>query len=242
MDEQRICSSVFAPGCERMLRAPTWCHPDEWIVDYGRRTGPSLRKDLPEHFLRTLAASPASDIRVAVLAHPDTPVDLVDRMLDDRASDVRRSAVGRTTDVVALRSAARDEWTIRHAVASNPNTPADLLEALSRDRDQHVRVAVVLNPSTPRRLVDAAVGSKLDHVRWWALQRTTSQKLMRGAAASADTENRSWLAGNPNLPLDVLTALATDPSHGIRYRVATNPICPPELRERLVATLDPGPA
>ncbi|MEU3562329.1 hypothetical protein [Kitasatospora sp. NPDC006786] len=107
---------------------------------------------------------------------------------------------------------------------------------------QHVRVAVVLNPSTPRRLVDAAVGSKLDHVRWWALHRTTGQKLMRSAAASAGTENRSWLAGNPNLPLDVLTALATDPSQGIRYKVATNPICPPELRERLVATLDPGPA
>ncbi|MGW2378153.1 variant leucine-rich repeat-containing protein [Kitasatospora sp. NPDC001683] len=242
MEEQRPCNTVFTPGCERMLQAPAWYHADEWIVDYGRRTGPRLREDLPEHLLRTLAASPASDVRVAVLAHPGTPSDLVDQMLDDPVSDVRRSAVGRTSDIAALRSAARDEWDIRAAVASNPNTPADLLEELARDPDQQVRVFVILNPAVPPKLVNAAALSRQDHVRWWALYRTTNRKLMRAAAMSASTENRSWLAGNPNLPLDVLTALAEDPSRGVRRKVAANPACPPELRQRLEAALDPGHA
>ncbi|MEU4584439.1 hypothetical protein AB0F92_20445 [Kitasatospora aureofaciens] len=242
MEEQLPCNTVFTPGCARMLQAPAWYHGDEWLEDYGRRTGPRLREDLPEHLLRTLAASPASDVRVAVLAHPHTPSDLIDRMLDDPAWDVRRSAVGRTANVTALRLAARDEWYIRVAVASNPNTPADLLAELARDRDQQVQVSVVLNPAVPPRLVTAAALSRKDVVRWWALYRTTNRKLMRAAATSADTENRKWLADNPNLPLDVLTALAEDPSRGVRSRVATNPACPPELRQRLEAALALGRA
>ncbi|MEE1782404.1 hypothetical protein PUR71_05635 [Streptomyces sp. SP17BM10] len=238
MDEQRLCNTVFTPGCERMLQGPGWYHPDEWIEDYGRRTGPHLREDLPEALLRTLADSPASDVRVAVLGHPDVPSDLVDRMVGDPHWDVRRSAVARTGDEAALRAAARDEWTVRVAVASNPRTPADLLEGLARDRDQQVRVSVVCNPSAPPELVTAAARRGFDHVvRRWALWATTGQRLMRAAATSADAENRRWLAGNRNLPADVLALLAEDPSRDVRYAVATNPACPPDLRQRLEATL-----
>ncbi|MEV7602831.1 hypothetical protein AB0O91_36220 [Kitasatospora sp. NPDC089797] len=239
MEEQLPCNAVFAPGCDRMLQAPAWYHGDEWIMDCGRRTGPRLREDLPEHFLRTLTASPAADVRVAVLAHPHTPSDLVDRMLDDDAWDVRRSAVGRTTDVAALRRAARDEWYIRVAVARNPSTPAELLAKLARDRDQQVRVFAVLNPATPPRLVTAAARSRKDIVRWWALYRTTDRKLMRATAASTDPDNRKWLAGNPELPLDVLATLAEDPSPAVRRNVAANPACPPELRRQLETALAP---
>ncbi|MFD7907948.1 hypothetical protein ACFV4F_04325 [Kitasatospora sp. NPDC059722] len=239
MDEQRPCNTVFTPGCERVLEGPDWYHPEEWIEDCGRRSGPSLRDDLPEHLLRTLAESPASDVRVAVLAHPDVPSDLVDRMLGDPDWDVRRGAVGRTRDAIALRAAARDEWTVRVAVAANPHTPAELLNDLARDRDQQVRVSAVCNPSAPPELVTAAARKRFDPVvRRWALWATTSRRLMRAAATSADTENRRWLAGNRNLPPDVLTALAEDPSRDVRYAVATNPACPPDLRNRLEATLD----
>ncbi|MER5866641.1 hypothetical protein [Kitasatospora sp. NPDC002040] len=242
MDEPLRCSTIFSPGCERMLHAPAWYHGDEWIVDCGRRTGPHLREELPEHLLRSLAASPASDVRVAVLAHPNVPSDLVDHMLDDPNWDVRRTAVRRTSDVAALRSAARDEWHVRVAVASNPSSPTDLLEELARDRDQTVAVNAVLNPSAPPKLVNRAALSRRDHVRWWALHQTSSRKLMRAAATSADTDNRSWLAGNPNLPLDVLTTLAEDPSRAVRRKVAAHPACPPELKQRLEATLAPGRA
>ncbi|MHA6758825.1 variant leucine-rich repeat-containing protein [Streptacidiphilus sp. PAMC 29251] len=240
MEDQLPCHTVFKPGCARMLQAPTWCHEDEWTTDGGRRTGPSLREDLPERHLRILAASPAPDVRVAVLTHPGTPPDLVDRMLDDPTSHVRSTAIRRTTDVTALRLGARGEWYVRVAVASNPNTPGRLLAKLARDRDQQVRVSVVLNPAVPPRLVDKAARSRNDVVRWWALYRTTDRKLMRATATSGDAEDRQWLADNPHLPLDVLTVLAEDPSPRVRGKVAAHPACTPDLRRRIEAGPNPG--
>ncbi|QKW23405.1 hypothetical protein HUT16_33825 [Kitasatospora sp. NA04385] len=130
------CRAVFTPGCDRMLRAPDWQHPDartadrHRCADRHRRTGHDLREDLPEHLLRTLASSEDAEILVALLNHPRVPSDLVDGMLDDPSEDIRRAATYRTGDVDALWRATEDVWTVRLAVASNPRTPADLRRRL----------------------------------------------------------------------------------------------------------------
>ncbi|MFJ8443402.1 hypothetical protein [Kitasatospora griseola] len=138
------------------------------------------------------------------LAHPDVPSDLVDRMLDDPVENVRRSAVGRTGDIAALRLAARGEWFIRVAAASNLNAPADLLEELARDRDQQVRVAVVLNPSVPPALVSLSRG------------RTPARRAVARPRGSSRGRRRRRPGGGPRWR--VRPAFCADPASGRQRR------------------------
>lgn len=127
---------------------------------------PSFLSELPARARERLARSEQADVdllrelggntsaeqevRFAVAANPNTPLEMV-REFATQAAVVRAGAArSPNADEALLRTlAVDDEPMVRASVAGNEHTPGDLLKKLARDEAFDVREKAALNQNTP---------------------------------------------------------------------------------------------
>ncbi len=111
-------------------------------------------------------------VRKVVARNPNTPKQVLARLLDDSDSNVRHGiASNPKTDEDLLRKLAKDiDKDVRLAVAENPNTPPDTLTVLSCDEDVDVRFGVAENPHMPENILVKLSQDENAYVRCRALK------------------------------------------------------------------------
>jgi len=97
-----------------------------------------------------LARDDVTDVRQAVAASLQAPLDALTLLIDDpevaiRVALAQRASLAATT---SDRFAQDESAAVRQAVAANPHTPAPLLAQLGQDTRVEVRRAVARNPNT----------------------------------------------------------------------------------------------
>ena len=172
----------------------------------------------PPDALRLLAPRP--NLAVAVVEHPNCPLDLLvastrpEAETDGRPKPpnqqireaVMATAVARHPSASAAllhRLASCGSPTARWNVAANPNTEHRTFQTLSTDNHQNVRQRVAGNPNCGQALLER-------------LARDPSPYVRQSAAA------------NPGCGEALLAVLTADPAHHVRHSAAGNPNCPPE--------------
>jgi hypothetical protein len=147
-------------------------------------------------------------------AAPEALADLVSRA--KREPRVQRAlAANPRTPPPALRRLGRvDRWDVRALVAANPSTDVRTLDQLACDESWAVGVALASRPDLPPRVLEGADD-------WTAHERFA-------------------LAGNPEVPVEIVERLLDDDVVYVRGRAAANPRARPEsLRARVQAMTEP---
>ena len=95
----------------------------------------------PVEILHSLAQDKDGVVRWKVAENPKTPVEILQSLAQDENDDVRFEVAGNSnTPVEALQSLAQDEiWFVRWVVAGNDNASVKTLQSLDRDRNEMVR-------------------------------------------------------------------------------------------------------
>ncbi len=154
---------------------------------------------------------PAVEERQETAKNPDTPIDTLRQLLNDRAPSVR-SALARRSDLpqdMIYALAADRSPEVRHTLAAYGTPGADILDVLALDAHYLPRCGVAANL-------------------------TTTADTLR--ALSADVDNRVLyeLAKNPNTPSDVLLRLAEATDSSLLYVLARNSQTPSDGLTRIV--------
>ncbi|WP_412542386.1 hypothetical protein R8Z50_07745 [Longispora sp. K20-0274] len=107
------------------------------------------------------------------------------------------------------------------------DVPDHLIRTLVRSPEPYVRRAVITAPQTADDVVDALLDDPREDVRTTALHTTRSADTLRSAAG--DPRLRFAVACNPHCPPDVLERLSRDNDPDVRNRVVINPATPDHL-------------
>lgn len=195
--------------------------------DPGVRTGVSENEHTPDEVILALADDPDKDVRFAVkpLVKKIKAAAKKRKGLD---SELDEAADPTTPDETLLRLAARahqlavtdgkDPLPIYLAVASNPNASALTLStlisyAIHTDVGTKVLQEIETNPG---RLVARLTGGEDEkNLDVMIASRTSNVDTLRELAMSHDEEIRAGVASNPHTPVDLLEALARDPSSDV---------------------------
>lgn len=172
------------------------------------------------------AHHPDANVRFRVAGNPDTPPDIIERLINDPDDDVAWAVghcIGRDPSVYE-RLLHHPAVHVRVTVAGNLDTPASALrEAAERDSDIAVRGALASNPACPSDVLatladpDTLNVNDRDHV-----------------------DLAYHLANNPNAPAEVLTRLHRHPNPRVRACVARNRHTPPATLAILAETATEG--
>jgi hypothetical protein len=161
-----------------------------------------------------LAAHPDPGIREILAAGSASPQQRM-RLLDDPDPDVRG----------ALGEGLYWRW------AKPQPLPPSVYERLAADPEPAVRMALARSRSAPRDVLalltndpDADVAARASAALRGPAE---SPPLSRERAEALARDDESWVraqaAADPSLPADLVTALATDPSHDVRLAVSMRP-------------------
>lgn len=105
--------------------------------------------------LKILAENPSVHVRLAVLAHANTPPSLFKSLSCDRDAQVARTASALLQwSLLALRLQSEPDAEERLTAARWTDLDLISLGVLMRDSDPRVRIAVAEHPSVPRRMLE----------------------------------------------------------------------------------------
>lgn len=210
-------------------------------------------------------SDPAPDPDVLLATSPTlTPVELF--QLVKHENTLVRWALATRQDLPrkAYELLAQDEIPgVRQDVAENPAAPEEVLRALAVERDRETHRRLVHNPAVPLDvLVAVAATARVGLTLVPRIANATADEL-RFLAAATVPQVRMLVAEHPDLPADVLDAVAEDSSvaksiapnpglsieqlwaladrHGPRLyaRIARNPGCTKELLHHLAVHARP---
>lgn len=182
-------------------------------------------------------------IRCAIGGNTSTPSEILRRLASDEVRMVREAvAANPSTPLECLRVLAADaKPAVREACATNPHLNEYLLTLLSVDDATAVHVAVAKHSNAPREAlaVLAKTESSLDVIEALASNPACPSELLkslarRGYIGGGGGRIRQVIARNPATPVELLAEWCK--SHRdvlVRASVATNPVIPSELLERL---------
>ena len=164
----------------------------------------------PVEVLRKFSVSQNMSNRVIIARHPKLPIDIIE-------------AFAQTVDDEKLRT--RFLWSL----ARNPSTPAEILAVIMEEGSEFTQLDVARNPNAP----DSILSPGLQRVKA-ASSFTASPEALRELARCRepyeyqhlDVETRVSVARNPNVPVDVLVALFSDPAGRVRKAAAVHPDLP----------------
>lgn len=179
------------------------------------RAKAAANRNLPQTVLASLLNESEESVRTAALRNPAAPEDLVrevkaelelsrrqtrpsrsalEQMVADKKAEVRISVAfspAADADLLTMLGGERRSTQVRRAVAANPNTPVAVLRALAGDDNDQVRQAVAFNGATPPDLLVELAGRSIDLA--------------------------ILVAMNPDVPREVLDAMAQDRSPLVRF-------------------------
>ena len=209
---------------------------------------------LPPRLLRRFTQEGSRHVRVAVAAHPSTPLSVAMTLVDDDEPKVRVQVVRHwQLSPQLLRRLARDvSDEVRIAVATNSNTPVDVLDTLSKDRIAAVRGATAHYGGSVDAFFWLNLLSNLAKDRSAAVRQAAAYPLPDWQPRSAlsvgwhgsdpvwdklardpSVNVRAACASNPNAPVEVLDLLATDHNAAVRRAVACNGAAPRAILREL---------
>jgi hypothetical protein len=161
---------------------------------------------LLSELLARLGSSATTDVRRAVAAHPETPLNTLRTLAADPHADVRRE------------------------VASRPYAPEEVIQQLALDTDTSVLVQLAL---ASREALPGSIAEKLMHhsdpqvLLAVAAMRAMPPAVCEHLAGVTNPEVRLALARNPDTSSDLarklLVVLGTDTSADVRVSVAEHP-------------------
>lgn len=159
-----------------------------------------------ERLFRPIADAPAAHrALLAVALNPNAPPEVLSRLAAlpqaHRFLAERDSALSR--ELLSVLLTDPDTWTSR-ALAAKPTTPWAIRCELAESSDVYVRAAAA---QTGRLADDPEACAQLE-------------RLLRALAADHDPVVRAAVAGNPQLPVDLVPGLARDPESSVRLEVA----------------------
>ena len=129
-------------------------------------------------------------------------------------------------------------WRARWGAAANPRCPPELLERLASDMSPNVCAAVASNPaSSPELLQQLRTETQWPVPVSLAGNPNTATEIL-AELADRDTITQSAVASNPSTDRDTLWHLARSHDIDVRRGVALNPLCPPDILQKLVSDND----
>lgn len=164
----------------------------------------------PVEVLRKFSVSQNMSNRVIIARHPNLPIDIIE-------------AFAQVVDDEKLRT-----WFLE-SLARNPSTPAEILAVIMEEVWKFTQVDVARNPNAP----ESILSPELQRVKA-ASSPTASPEALRELAGCREPykyqhlekETRVSVARNPNVPVDVLVALLSDPEVPVREAAAVHPDLP----------------
>ena len=164
----------------------------------------------PVDILEKLSLDVDASVRCCVASHPNTPVYLLERFVTDNHYSVLESLLKVYNLPVYLleKLASNTPFGIRASIADNPNTPVCILEQLAKDNEFYIRAIVSKNSNSPVYLLEKLAFDIEAHVR-------------------------CAIASNPNTPIYILEQLAKNHMYEVRQKVAGNINTPTDLLEKM---------
>ena len=166
------------------------------------------------------------DARMDIALNPNTPVDVLNELADDKDSDVRLCVVVNpstpkdTIDKLLFvdKNIGFSELRFLEKVALCMETPPDILAKLSQYADDSVRFAVAKNPHTPIIALNALANDDNPAIRWTVADNvsTPADTLILLAGDMYNVSVRAAVAENLNTPIDTLKTLLNDPDGVVR--------------------------
>ncbi len=106
--------------------------------------------EFPEHFRELAFNSKNEKIRLLVACNPNTSVDMLNKLAENRDQAVRRAvACNPNISIDMLNKLSTDQdYGVRRTVARHPNTSSDILNKLAGDEVYYIRHDVARHPNT----------------------------------------------------------------------------------------------
>jgi hypothetical protein len=155
-------------------------------------------------------------IRDAILyKNPNTPMDIIEKVVDDEYLARVYACNGTCPDVLAkIARKYRDHRAIPTFLAQNPNVPSDIL--VKYLNDYTVRGYAAMNPGLSDEMFIMLANDSSTYLRGCvALNPGISPELLTELAEDPDEEVRQCVAQNSNTPIEVLQKLTNDSSSGV---------------------------
>ncbi|MDH6131362.1 hypothetical protein P3T37_000731 [Kitasatospora sp. MAA4] len=164
-------------------------------------------------------------VRAATLQNPSTPPAGLERFLDSPDAWVRAALARRPDlpDAVYRHLAADPDSRVRRDAAANPAVGEALIRALAADPDRSVRNAVAANLALPMSLLKQLAPAVRMGGEPWPRIAAASPEELRDLARSTTAQLRALVAAHPDLPADLVAALAADPDPAVARRLAPHP-------------------
>jgi len=191
------------------------------------------RQDTSQEMLIAASDDQDAEIRAAVVANPNCPPGIVQRLSKDGEAQVR-AAVGTnpSTQHSTLRELSLDDdVTVHAAIAGNPSCPIDLLECFVDNPNFTVQQALASNHSLPQAMLDKYLLHTDVTLRLVALGNpSTLGSALQSASTDPDPDIRGAVARNPNTPIAALMCLAVDSERYVRAAIRNNPNVTDEIK------------
>jgi hypothetical protein len=191
--------------------------------------------DTPPGTLAALARSRSPRVRYWVGMNPNTPVEVLMHLSEDRRKSESWPAFPENGDrdrAFVSAPEVLDEWfefesrnwdvQVRFGVAGNPETPPAMLMRFAGDENPILRGLVARHPRTPGDTLSALARDKSQLVRRSVLiNPETPIDILAALAEDEHFQVRRFVALNRRTPRDILAVLAED-EVDLVYRTALN--------------------
>ena len=237
-----VAHSKAPPPLTRVVeldRSPTVRVSAGGVAGWGARTSLEARRVARRHLARA-AVSENAAVRREVADRADCPQAIVVALASDQDAYVRSSAaLHPAASLAEINLFAGDpDWRARWGAAANPRCPPELLERLASDMSPNVCAAVASNPaSSPELLQQLRTETQWPVPVSLAGNPNTATEIL-AELADRDTITQSAVASNPSTDRDTLWHLARSHDIDVRRGVALNPLCPPDILQKLVSDND----
>jgi hypothetical protein len=136
----------------------------EWTPEEIRPT-----QDISVELLAQLSKSEDDTIKYAVAQHPNTPMSVLEEMLDTTDSNFISIEyyVAKNPNLspeLAVRISQSTSDSVRAQIAKNPNLPLENFEELAQDPDWYVRSVIALSDRVSDEILSKLVSDGNEHV------------------------------------------------------------------------------
>lgn len=213
------------------------------------------------HMLTAMAESSNYDTRQRVAQHPNTPIHILEKLVDEENNSILETALSnlshnsKTPDSTLQCLAQTADLKICAVVARHRNISSMTLTQLAKHHRWEVRTIVAKNLKTPRETLIKLIQDKHKTVREAAINNpyapasllkqldilknpNTSSQTLEQLSHSKWVIVRQGVARHPNTDKNLLKQLAEDKISMVRLGVAENPNTPSNLLELLAIDQD----
>ena len=142
---------------------------------------------------------------MVVAKNPNTPMKVLERLLDDKYRYVREAAIANLSQNFNARESILNQW----LALENPETPQETIAQLTTSELLIIREYTALHPKASTTILEQLAKDKSSAVRSSVAQNPhTAGSLLAQLAQDLDQEVAIAVAQNPNTPVSILEQFA----------------------------------